>query len=90
MTRRVVLLAVALSLVLGVGAGAQMTPWLQWTLLPKNQVAEIVGETSGENAYHMTMETGGYDKDRTPEEFANLFYETQFYQGLDHLQPGHH
>ena len=79
MTRRVVLLAGALFVVLGVGVGAQMTPWFQWTLLSKNLMAEIVGETSGENAYHMIMETGGYDKDRTPEEFANLFYETKFY-----------
>ena len=42
-------------------------------------MAEIVGEASGENAWKMIMETGGYDKDRTPEEFAGLFYETQFY-----------
>ena len=79
MTKRAVLVASALVLILGVGAGAQMTPWLQWTLLPKDVMAEIVGETSGENAYHMIMETGGYDKDRTPEEFATLFYETKFY-----------
>jgi uncharacterized protein YjgD (DUF1641 family) len=79
MTKRAVLVASALVLILGVGAGAQMTPWLQWTLLPKDVMAEIVGETSGENAYHLIMETGGYDKDRTPEEFANLFHETKFY-----------
>ena len=79
MTKRAVLVASALVLILGVGAGAQMTPWLQWTLLPKDVMAEIVGETSGENAYHMIMETGGYDKDRTPEEFATLFHETKFY-----------
>ncbi|MGE5361798.1 MAG: M28 family peptidase, partial [Bacteroidales bacterium] len=65
---------------LGVGMRAQMTPWLQWTLLPQNQMAEIVGEASGENAYHMIMETAGYDKDRKPEEFGDgLFYETKFY-----------
>ena len=29
-------------------------------------MAEIVGEASGENAWKMIMETGGYDKDRTP------------------------
>ena len=79
MSRPAVLMTGALVLLLGVGAGAQMTPWFQWTLLPKDQMAEIVGETSGENAYHMIMETGGYDKDRTPEEFATLFYETKFY-----------
>jgi hypothetical protein len=79
MNRRAVFMAGALLLVLGAVAAAQMTPWFQWTLLPKDQMAEIVGETSGENAYHMIMETGGYDKDRSPEEFANVFYETQFY-----------
>jgi len=66
-------------LIAGGVAGAQMTPWLQWTLLPKAQMAEIVGEASGENAWKMVMETGGYDKDRTPEEYAGLFHETQFY-----------
>jgi uncharacterized protein YjgD (DUF1641 family) len=79
MTKRAVLAVGTLVLFLGVGVGAQMTPWFQWTLLPKDLMAEIVGETSGENAYHMIMETGGYDKDRTPEEFANLFHEVTFY-----------
>jgi aminopeptidase YwaD len=80
MNKRMLLIAAALVVLLGVGTGAQMTPWLQWTLLPQNQMAEIVGETSGENAYHMIMETAGYDKDRKPEEFGTgLFYETQFY-----------
>jgi aminopeptidase YwaD len=65
---------------LGVTAGAQMTPWLQWTLLPKTQMSEIVGEASGENAWKMIMETGGYDKDRSAAEFADLFYEVRFYQ----------
>jgi len=65
---------------LGVTAGAQMTPWLQWTLLPKTQMSEIVGEASGENAWKMIMETGGYDKDRSAAEFADLFYEVRFFQ----------
>ena len=64
-----------------------MTPWLQWTLLPKAQLADIVGEASGENAWKMIMETGGYDKDRAPEEFSGLFYETKFY--LDKVK-GYH
>ncbi len=83
MSKRAVL-AGALVVFLGAGIGAQVTPWLQWTLLPDNLMAEIVGEASGENAYHMVMETAGYDKDRTPEEFAGLFYETRFY--LDKLK----
>ncbi len=58
---------------------AQMTPWLQWTFLPNAIMSEIVGESSGENAFHMIMETGGYDRDRGAEEFGSLFHETQFY-----------
>ena len=74
------LIACLAVLALGVTAGAQMTPWLQWTLLPKTQMSEIVGEASGENAWKMIMETGGYDKDRSAAEFADLFYEVKFYQ----------
>ena len=58
MKKRLVL-AVAVTLAAGGAVGAQMTPWLQWTLLPKSQVAEIVGEASGENAWKMIMETSG-------------------------------
>jgi hypothetical protein len=78
MKKRLVVV-VAAALVATAVVSAQMTPWLQWTLLPKAQVAEIVGEASGENAWKMIMETGGYDKDRTPDEFAGLFHETKFY-----------
>jgi hypothetical protein len=72
-------MASTLVLVVGVTVGAQMTPWLQWTLLPRTHMSEIIGEASGENAWKMIMETGGYDKDRTPDEFSGLFHETQFY-----------
>jgi hypothetical protein len=74
-------LACALVACLAAGAvgRAQMTPWLQWTFLPKAVMSEIVGESSGENAFHMIMETGGYDMDRTAEEFASAFHETTFY-----------
>jgi hypothetical protein len=79
MRRRHILLACAAVVVFGVAASAQLTPWLQWTLLPKAQMSEIVGEVSGDNAWKMVMETGGYDKDRTPDEFSGLFHETKFY-----------
>ncbi len=79
MRRKAGLVACIVAVVTGGFASAQMTPWLQWTLLPKAQLAEIIGEASGENAWKMILETGGYDKDRTPGEFAGLFHETQFY-----------
>jgi hypothetical protein len=78
MRRHVVLVACAV-FVAGAFVSAQMTPWLQWTLLPRAQMSEIVGEASGENAWKMIMETGGYDKDRAPAEYDGLFHETQFY-----------
>jgi aminopeptidase YwaD len=79
MSRKLALVACFVVFIAGGIVRAQMTPWLQWTLLPKAQMAEIIGEASGENAWKMIMETGGYDKDRAPEEFSGLFHETQFY-----------
>ena len=60
-------------------ASAQKTPWLQWTFLPERTMNEIIGETSGENAWHFIMETGGYDKDRLAPEYESTFYETQYF-----------
>jgi len=40
---------------------------------------EIIGETSGENAWHFIMETGGYDKDRLASEYESTFYETKYF-----------
>ena len=57
---------------------AQHTPWAYWTLLPDGQMKEIIGEASGETAWNTIMETGGYNKDRLPEEFKDTFYETKY------------
>ena len=78
MSRRTVVLAFTFVLVCGQDAGAQMTPWYQWTLLPPDVMDEIVGEASGETAWNTIMETGGYNKDRLAEEFAGTFYESQY------------
>lgn len=72
-------LFVAVSLLEVGKVSAQMTPWLQWTFLPDRIVNEIVGEVSGENAWNMIMETGGYDKDRPASEYETMFHETRFY-----------
>jgi hypothetical protein len=63
-----------------------MTPWLQWTFLPRNIMDEIIGEASGENAWDAIMETGGYDHDRPASEYGSesMFHETKFY--LDKLK----
>ncbi len=57
---------------------AQQTPWYQWTLLPQEQMAEIIGEASGETAYNVIMETGGYNKDRLAPEYTSTFYESEY------------
>ena len=57
---------------------AQMDPRTFWTLLPSEQFDEIVGEASGETAWNSIMETGGYNKDRPAEEYADTFYEARY------------
>jgi len=59
-------------------AMAQMTPWRIWTLLPENQMDEIIGEASGETAWNTILETGGYNRDRPAEEYTGTFYEAQY------------
>lgn len=65
-------------LTLGCAAMAQMTPWKIWTLLSEGQMDEIIGEASGETAWNTILETGGYNKNRQPEEYAGTFYEAQY------------
>ena len=86
MGKRTLLFSLAAILFLAGLAVAQMTPWLQWTFLPSDIMDEIVGESSGENAWHAIMETGGYDKDRPASEYgeSSMFHETKFY--LDKLK----
>jgi aminopeptidase YwaD len=86
MTKRTLLFSLTIVLSLGAGALAQMTPWLQWTFLPDSIMDEIIGESSGENAWHAIMETGGYDKIRPKSEYGpqSMFHETKFY--LDKLK----
>jgi len=57
---------------------AQINPYVHWTLLPKDQMDEIIGEASGETAWNTIMETGGYNKDRLAEEYQGTFYEAQY------------
>jgi aminopeptidase YwaD len=81
MAKRTLLFALVTILFLGVVALAQMTPTLQWTFLPSNIMNEIIGESSGENAMHAIMETGGYDKVRPASEYgpSSMFHETKYF-----------
>ncbi len=68
-----------LSILIIVGSSpAQMTPWRYWTFLTEDQMAEIIGEASGETAWNTIMETGGYNKDRLADEYKGTFYESRY------------
>ena len=56
---------------------AQSDPYLYWTLLPSEQMDEIIGEASGETAWNTILETGGYNRDRPAEEYADTFCEAR-------------
>jgi len=77
MLKRVVFFVVVVALLAGPALG-QLNPKLYWTFLPDNQMSWIVGEASGDTAYNTIMETGGYNKDRQPEEYATTFYESAY------------
>jgi hypothetical protein len=75
--RTFLLTAILVILFCGVSR-AQLTPWLYWTLLPQEQMDEIIGEASGETAWNTIMETGGYNKNRPASEYEGTFYEAQY------------
>jgi hypothetical protein len=58
-------------------AEAQYTPWLYWTLLPKAQMDEIVGEASGESALATIQDIATYMRDRQPEEWSGTLWESE-------------
>jgi len=78
MKNRVLIFLIVMTLFVCVKVNAQLNPWLYWTLIPQEQMDEIVGEASGEKAWNTIMETGGYNKDRLSEEYAGTFYESQY------------
>jgi hypothetical protein len=58
-------------------ASAQYTPWLYWTLLPKEQIDLIVGEASGETALATIQDLDSYYQNRSHEEFAGTLLESE-------------
>ncbi len=68
---------IAFGLLLALAASAQYTPWLYWTFLPKAQMDEIVGESSGESAWNTIAEINAFNRQRFGEEFTGNFLETQ-------------
>jgi aminopeptidase YwaD len=58
---------------------AQYTPFYQWTLLPKEQMDEIIGESSGETALNNAIEMVGYQRNRPSGEYgAGTFREGKY------------
>jgi aminopeptidase YwaD len=73
-----ILFLITLSVVFSLAATAQITPWLQWTLLSEEEIAEIVGESSGETAWNSISTMGGYNHNRPEAEYAGTFLETSY------------
>ncbi len=76
MTKRIPVL-IAATVLAGLAASAQHTPWLYWTFLPKAHMDEIVGEASGESAWNTIAEINAYNRERFDDEYAGLFFETR-------------
>lgn len=62
-------------------AAAQYTPWLSWTLIPKTQMDEIIGEASGETAWNTIAEINAFNRQRTDAEYAGNYFETMVVSG---------
>jgi hypothetical protein len=75
--KRRLMLALTCIFLLTVISEAQYTPWLYWTFLPKEQMAEIVGEASGEAAWRTIATINAFNRDRSAGEFKGTFFETQ-------------
>jgi hypothetical protein len=71
------MIATSFLLTLAAAAGAQMTPWLQWTFLPPPQMDEIIGEASGETAFNHVVVMGGFARDRKEAEYGGTFWEAR-------------
>jgi len=67
-TRFIVVIALFFST--GFASFAQYTPYYQWTLLPQNQMDEIVGEASGETSLNHAIEMVGYQRNRPKSEYG--------------------
>jgi aminopeptidase YwaD len=76
MKRRILLGLIGLALAAGM-ASAQHTPWLYRTLIPREQMDEIVGESSGETARRTIMDINAYNRERVDSEYTGNFWETQ-------------
>jgi aminopeptidase YwaD len=78
MSRKLAVLTILAVACLGGPAFSQMTPWLQWALLPAPQLDEIIGESSGETALHHVMSMCSFPRDRKSAEYAGTFAEAQY------------
>lgn len=77
MNRKLLLLVVLLTTSVSL-TYAQLTPFNQWTLLPQNQMDEIIGESSGETAVNHVIEMVGYQRNRPTSEYSGNLREAQY------------
>ena len=67
-----------LALLLNLVAFGQYSYYYQWGLLPEPTLDQLIGESSGDRAFHHVIEMAGYNRPRPPEEYANTLMESKY------------
>ncbi len=75
---RIFILSVVLSGLLATFALGQLTTWFHWTFLPQPFMDEIIGESSGETAFHHVLAMAGDERDRKAAEYSGDFLEARY------------
>lgn len=64
--------------IFSMAAIGQLTPHYQWTLIQEDLMDEIIGETSGETAFHHIIEMGAYNRNRPASEYSTTLWEAEY------------
>jgi len=64
--------------IFSITAIGQLPPHYQWTLLDEGIMDEIIGETSGETAFHHILEMGAYNRNRPASEYSTTLWEAEY------------
>lgn len=57
---------------------AQYSHFYQWGLLPQNKVDMLIGESSGDRAFHHIINMAGYNRPRDAEEYSTTLMESTY------------
>jgi len=76
--RKLIVFACITLLLFSAEAIGQKYPWAQKTILPMKIVDAIANEVSGKTAHNHAILMAGFNHNRPPEEYTNLFLETEY------------